>query len=362
MSSSNQGSFYTYKWGESVTSDALRYDNQVGDIFLPSQFTALTPVIVLVHGGYWYDQYRRKTTNGSSMEPLALDLQSRGYVAVNLEYRRAANYPTTGDSGGYTETFDDLIDGIDALQWVATECGFDPYVDLNRIVVVGHSAGGHLALWRALQFGVDLSGPPAQYLHPATLNPIAAVGLAAVSDFGDCGTVSCSAIDNFMSYGTYGQSSTDVQAHLEVWSLLQMLPRANSEAVSPIKVKLVHCSSDTIVYPAQSSAFEAESSSLSMIDTTYDPCSGGHFDVIDPSHFSWTDQVIPFLDSLCSIDADCDDGLFCNGLETCVGGVCQPATDPCPGQLCDEEGDRCFSIDCTTSVTLVTILRATILR
>ncbi|MBN1514154.1 MAG: S8 family serine peptidase [Phycisphaerae bacterium] len=41
---------------------------------------------------------------------------------------------------------------------------------------------------------------------------------------------------------------------------------------------------------------------------------------------------------------ECDDGLFCNGAETCVGEVCQPGTDPCPGQLCREADDTC--VDC----------------
>lgn len=43
----------------------------------------------------------------------------------------------------------------------------------------------------------------------------------------------------------------------------------------------------------------------------------------------------------CLHDNDCDDGLFCNGAETCVGGVCQPGVDPCPGQACDKENDQC---------------------
>ncbi len=43
----------------------------------------------------------------------------------------------------------------------------------------------------------------------------------------------------------------------------------------------------------------------------------------------------------CAEDADCDDGLFCNGAETCVDGFCQPDADPCPGQSCDEATDTC---------------------
>ncbi|RME36399.1 MAG: hypothetical protein D6788_11660, partial [Planctomycetota bacterium] len=45
----------------------------------------------------------------------------------------------------------------------------------------------------------------------------------------------------------------------------------------------------------------------------------------------------------CFTDADCDDGLFCNGAETCVGGSCQAGSDPCPGQTCDEVNDTCVS-------------------
>ncbi len=43
----------------------------------------------------------------------------------------------------------------------------------------------------------------------------------------------------------------------------------------------------------------------------------------------------------CAVNADCDDGLFCNGAETCSAGACQAGSDPCPGQSCDEAGDQC---------------------
>jgi hypothetical protein len=43
----------------------------------------------------------------------------------------------------------------------------------------------------------------------------------------------------------------------------------------------------------------------------------------------------------CDDNADCDDGLFCNGAETCVAGDCEDGVDPCPGQECDEDNDEC---------------------
>ncbi len=46
----------------------------------------------------------------------------------------------------------------------------------------------------------------------------------------------------------------------------------------------------------------------------------------------------------CIDNPDCDDGLYCNGAETCVAGSCQPGTDPCPGQDCDEVNDVCIPL------------------
>jgi len=46
----------------------------------------------------------------------------------------------------------------------------------------------------------------------------------------------------------------------------------------------------------------------------------------------------------CAVDADCDDGVWCNGAETCVAGACQPGTDPCAGGACDEAGQVCTSV------------------
>lgn len=43
----------------------------------------------------------------------------------------------------------------------------------------------------------------------------------------------------------------------------------------------------------------------------------------------------------CTVDADCDDGQFCNGAEVCTGGICTAGSDPCPGQGCDEGSDQC---------------------
>lgn len=55
----------------------------------------------------------------------------------------------------------------------------------------------------------------------------------------------------------------------------------------------------------------------------------------------------------CERLADCDDGLFCNGAETCVDTVCAAGTPPCDasGELCMEDADRCVTVDCSTNAS-----------
>ena len=99
----------------------------------PSQYGVLYgegPVAVLIHGGFWKDQYGLDL-----MEPLAEDLAARGWAAWNIEYRRL------GNGGGVPETLDDVSAAIDLLA--------DLPVDRSRVVAIGHSAGGHLAAWAA---------------------------------------------------------------------------------------------------------------------------------------------------------------------------------------------------------------------
>ena len=107
--------------------------SQWGELFLPDT-GAVKGVVVVIHGGYWRSQY------GAELgEPLAKDLAAHGMAAWNLEYRRA------GNGGGWPHTFSDVLAGIDRLRGISAEHGFG----LERVVALGHSAGGHLAVWAA---------------------------------------------------------------------------------------------------------------------------------------------------------------------------------------------------------------------
>ncbi len=84
------------------------------------------PAVVLLHGGFWRHMWTRDTMDG-----VAIDLARRGYLTANVEYRR------TGAGGGWPETIDDVAAAIDAVA---------ARPDTGSIAVIGHSAGGHLAV------------------------------------------------------------------------------------------------------------------------------------------------------------------------------------------------------------------------
>lgn len=105
---------------------------QVGDLTVPLDSDP-HPVLVLIHGGYWAPGLDRTT-----LGPLSDALARLGYAVWNVDYRTAGT-----DGGGWPGTFEDIGSCIDHLATLPP----DRHLDLARVVTVGHSAGGHLALW-----------------------------------------------------------------------------------------------------------------------------------------------------------------------------------------------------------------------
>lgn len=87
-------------------------------------------VVVVIHGGFWKAMY--DYTLG---EPLAADLAARGWIGWNIEYRRL------GNGGGNPETFADVTAAVNHLATLG--------IPHARVITLGHSAGGHLAVWAA---------------------------------------------------------------------------------------------------------------------------------------------------------------------------------------------------------------------
>jgi acetyl esterase/lipase len=94
-------------------------------------------VAILIHGGSWKAKYGRWV-----MRLVAADLVRQGMAVWNVGYRRMGR----GEGGGWPATFDDVGAAVDALADVAAE---RQALDAGGVVLVGHSAGGQLALWAA---------------------------------------------------------------------------------------------------------------------------------------------------------------------------------------------------------------------
>ncbi|HWE80516.1 MAG TPA: alpha/beta hydrolase [Gaiellaceae bacterium] len=127
--------------------------DQVAELRLP-EGAGPHPVVVLIHGGAWKAMWRKDL-----MASMAVDFARRGLATWNVEFRRL------GGGGGWPTTFDDLSSAIGALCDVAEEVG----VDCARSVFIGHSSGGHLALWAAAT-------------GKTPLRPAGVVSLAGLSD------------------------------------------------------------------------------------------------------------------------------------------------------------------------------------
>ena len=110
-------------------------ENQFGDLRVPSG-AGPHPVVILIHGGCWKADYATLR----DLAPMADALKAEGIATWNIEYRRLSQ-----SGGGWPGTYMDVSRSVDYLRSIAT----DKKLDLNRVVVVGHSAGGHLAMWVA---------------------------------------------------------------------------------------------------------------------------------------------------------------------------------------------------------------------
>ncbi|QRG66298.1 alpha/beta hydrolase [Brevibacillus choshinensis] len=115
----------------------LRYgENEFhfGDLRLP-EGEGPHPVVIVIHGGFWKAMF-----DLDLMTPVSEDLARRGLATWNIEYRRV------GDAGGgYPGTLQDVASAADFLRQIAPTY----QLDLSRTVALGHSAGGHLAVWLA---------------------------------------------------------------------------------------------------------------------------------------------------------------------------------------------------------------------
>lgn len=150
--------------------------DQFGELYLPAESpttaNGLYPTIVLIHGGCWRDRFGL-----GQLGQMARRLNQSGIAVWCLEYRRVnIEIEQAADMrGGWPMTFVDVATGADFLRTLAHEY----HLDLDRVGAVGHSAGGHLALWLAARS--KLSADSALY----TENPLSLCGVVSLAGIPD---------------------------------------------------------------------------------------------------------------------------------------------------------------------------------
>jgi acetyl esterase/lipase len=249
--------------------------SQFGDLTLPSGVEP-APVAVLVHGGFW-----RTGFGLDLMEPLVPSLIERGYAVWNLEYRRVGE--GVGGGGGYPETFNDVAAGLDQLAALPGE--FAGRIDLSRVATVGHSAGGHLAVWLASRASLPPSSP---WADPAVVPALAVPQAGAL------------VLERCIADRVGGTACSDILGGADI---AERIALGSPAALLPIDARIVavHGTADRIVPFDQSEGYIAAASAAGVDATLVAFDGANHFDVITATHPAW----IAVLDAL--------DGEFVSG-------------------------------------------------
>jgi len=154
---------------------------QFGDLRIPPGLDrgARAPVAIVIHGGCWISGFATLRNTAA----LADSLAAQGVATWNVEYRR-----TDHPGGGWPGTLTDVARATDYLRVLARQYP----LDTSRVVAVGHSAGGQLALWLASRKGLPASsplssGPPLALAGVVSLGGVTDLEEFAVRMPGGCG-------------------------------------------------------------------------------------------------------------------------------------------------------------------------------
>jgi acetyl esterase/lipase len=233
---------------------------QFADLRLPKTKGPF-PVVMNIHGGYWRAKY-----DLAHAGHLCAALTAKGFVTWNIEYRRVGN-----PGGGWPGTFEDIRNAYRYLPQIAKHYNLDG----SKIVVMGHSAGGQLALC--------LAG------HEPAIKRV--ISLAGVVDLQQAWEqhLSDNAVVEFL-----GGKPNAVPEHYHEADPMQL--SVNHSTVQ----WLIHGAADNVV-PANFSRTYAEQKKKRGEDVHYlEISTAGHFDLIDPHSNAWPkveNTVMHLLDS-----------------------------------------------------------------
>jgi acetyl esterase/lipase len=230
--------------------------NQFGDLRLPKA-KARFAVVMNLHGGFWRAKYDLGHTGH-----LCAALTAHGFATWNVEYRRVGN-----EGGGWPGTLEDIVNGYRFLPQLAKRYP----LDVSRVLVMGHSAGGQLALCMAA--------------HDPSIH--SAIALAGVLDLDRAYQLHLSndAVAEFL-----GGTPKAIPEHYEDADPMRL-------AVAKARQIVLHGADDDVVPPEFSRKYVEEKKGRGEDVTLVEIPKAGHYELIDPRSAPWT-QVLDSVQRL----------------------------------------------------------------
>ncbi|NDL59358.1 alpha/beta hydrolase family protein [Phytoactinopolyspora mesophila] len=233
--------------------------DHVADVWLPDD-AGPAPLCVVVHGGFWRSKFDRTHTG-----PQCAAFAAAGLATVSIEYRR------TGDGGGWPATFDDVALALDTIASVVSAAA-PGRVDTGRVAHVGHSAGGHLAVWAASRHQLPENS---RWWRPS---PDAAVrGVVSLAGVMDLASAATARLDDGATQTLLGGDPDTVPDRYDLCDPLRLTPPG-------VPVVLIHGTDDDHVPPEFSHRYAAVAGQT--VDLVSLP-EIEHFGVIDPMSTAW---------------------------------------------------------------------------
>jgi len=252
----------------------LRYGpgpDQVADLRLPPALemdaAGRAPVLILLlHGGFWRAAYDRR-----HLGPLASALAAESFAVCTPEFRR-----TGQPDGGWPGTFDDVALAVDRLPGLA-QAVLPGIAEVGAVVLAGHSAGGHLALWSAGRHRLGLDSSWRVDPGASGAGVAGVVALAPITDLAACYQAG---LDHDAVGDLLGGGPAERPARYAAADPAQLIPLG-------VPVRIVHGTADDRVPFAMSQSFAAQDRAVGDCVQLDVLTGGGHFDVIDPLSAAW---------------------------------------------------------------------------
>ena len=230
---------------------------QFGDLRLPKG-KGPHPVAVVIHGGCWFSEY-----DLNHIASFAAALTELGLATWTIEYRRLGN-----PGGGWPGTFADVAQATDHLRVLARSYP----LDLRRVITVGHSAGGQLALWLAAR--KQLSRTSLLYVSdPLKLTGV--ISLAGVTDMRGFGAACNNAVRRVL-----GGTVEEVSYRYQETSPIELLPLG-------VRQSLIQGNLDKIVVPELGAKYKLAAEKRGERVKLIALEGVGHFDLIAPQSSAW---------------------------------------------------------------------------